>query len=155
MAMSKKKIDSESLTLKKVKGYTFSSYLAINEMKLARLEMPGSNLNEKYEIEDDIRLAKQTLFNIKYDRLTKPDKDGTPTGIIIKKYIANLFMRGLHLKGNETLWARFSCGEVTFRSRYPEEQINLRVLEDMNQAMQKQQEEYEIRMANGNVEDFF
>lgn len=149
------KPDSIDAAIKKAQGFTFMTYLVSLEMTLARLEMPGSNRTKKNETEINLRMAKRSRFEITHNRLTSPDKYGTPTGNLMRKYMANLFMRGLHLKGNETMWGRFSCGEVVFRSRYAEEDINPRVLEDLNQALQKRKEEYEIRMANGNIDDFF
>ncbi len=150
------KPDSIDLAIKKVQGLTFMTHILSLEMSLARLEMPGSNLTKKNETEIILRMAKRSLFSITYNRLTSPDKYGTPTGNIMRKYMANLFMRGLHLKGNETMWCRFSCREVVFRSRRPDAQINLKVLEELNQALQKCNEEYKIRMANQNwEEDFF
>ncbi len=150
------KPDTVNIALKKAKGYTYKTYLASMEMLLARLEMPDSDPTEKTVIEHHVNLAKHRQFTTINSRLTSPDIHCTPTGGVIRKYVSYLLMRGIHLKGNETLWARFSGEEVIFYSVCPEDKVNPRVLEDLNQALQKRKEEYEIRMESGNwVEEFF
>jgi len=150
------KPDSIDFAIKKAQGFTFITHVVSLEMTLARLEMPGSNLTKKNEIEINLRMAKRSLFGIIYNRLTSPDKYGTPTGNLMRKYMANLFMRGLYLRGNETMWARFSDYTVLYRNRDPITNTNNpRILEDLEQAMKKRKEEYYIRIENGNLEDFF
>ena len=152
----KEKPDTVNIALKKAKGYTFKTYLASMEMLLARLEMPGSDPTEKTVIEHHVNLAKHRQFTVINSRLTSPEKYGTPTGNLIRKYVSYILMKGIHLKGNETLWARFSGEEVIFYSVCPEDKVNPKVLEDLNQALKKRKEEYEIRIASGNLEeDFF
>ncbi len=152
----KQKPDTVNIALKKARGYTFQTYLASMEMLLARLEMPDSDPTEKEVIEHHVNLAKHRQFTVINSRLTSPDIHCTPTGNLIRKYVSYLLMRGIHLKGNETLWARFSDEEVIFYSVCLEDKVNPRVLEDLNQALQKRKEEYENRIASGNwEEDFF
>jgi hypothetical protein len=150
------KPDKVGIALKKAKGYTFKTYLASLEMLLARLEMPGSDPTEKTVIENHVNMAKHRQITVINSRLTSPDIHCTPTGNLIRKYVSYLLMRGIHLKGNETLWARFSGEEVIFYSVCLEDKVNPRVLEDLNQALQKRKEEYDIRIESGNwEEDFF
>ncbi len=148
--------DSIDVAIKKAQGFTFMTHVVSLEMELARLEIPGSNLTKKNEIDINLRMAKRSLFGIIYNRLSSPDKYGTPTGNLMRKYMSNLFMRGLYLRGNETMWCRFSDYTVLYRNRDPITNTNNpRILEDLNQALQKRKEEYEIRMASGNWEDDF
>jgi hypothetical protein len=47
--------------------------------------------------------------------LNEKEKNGTPTGIVMRNYMANLFSRGLKLMDNETMWARFSHDKLSAR----------------------------------------
>jgi len=63
-------------------------------------------------VQQQKRLFK-TLVEIKHLELNRKEENGTPTGIIMRKYMTNLFDRGLKLMENETMWARFSCGQLS------------------------------------------
>lgn len=87
------------------KIYTFTSYIIRCEIEVARIEDGNSRKKEALE---NLEYAKQMMFDMKYNKLAnKETENGTPTGIIMRKYINNLFSRGLHLDGNETLYGRF------------------------------------------------
>jgi hypothetical protein len=51
--------------------------------------------------------------------LNEKEKNGTPTGIVMRNYMANLFGRGLKLMDNETMWARFSRDKLSARRGKP------------------------------------
>jgi hypothetical protein len=54
----------------------------------------------------------QTLINIKQLELSQKEKNGTPTGVIMRKRMTNFFDNGYTLLENETMWAKFSFGEI-------------------------------------------
>ena len=132
-----KKVGVE-MALKKAMSYSFSSYIASKEMEIARLEMPGTTPEEKEEVIEEVFLAKNTLLQIAYHRLTIAERDnGTPTGIIMRNYMINLFRKGFKLKDNETMWARFSFGRILSFERKPMTtlQVKEEVLNDLIKAM--------------------
>ena len=47
-----------------------------------------------------------------FQLFTKKEVNGTPTGIIMRKYIRGLFNQGYTMLENETLWAKFSLGKL-------------------------------------------
>jgi len=62
----------------------------------------------------------KTVFAIKYNGLTtKEVVDGTPTGIIMRNYLSNLFKRGLKIHCNGSLWCRFSNDKLLDYRRKP------------------------------------
>jgi hypothetical protein len=134
------KKDGAETALKKARMYSFSTYIVNKEMDIARLEMPGSNPEAKEEAIEEFVLAKKTLLQILYHKSTKKETDnGTPTGIIMRKYMYNLFRKGLKLRGNETMWARFSFGEILSCERQPMTTLQLKpeVLCDLTKAMKQ------------------
>ena len=67
-------------------------------------------------VQQQKRLLK-TLVEIRNLELNRNEQNGTPTGIIMRKYMTNLFDRGLKLMENETMWARFSFSYNQLSSR--------------------------------------
>jgi hypothetical protein len=62
-------------------------------------------------------LQKIALSN-KYYLLSAPESvHGTPSCICIRGYMSNLSVRGIQLRDYETLWAKFSYGEIRNRLR--------------------------------------
>ena len=63
------------------------------------------------------QLQKIALSN-KYYLLSAPESvHGTPSCICIRNYMISLFMRGIQFRDHETLWAKFSYGEIRDRHR--------------------------------------
>lgn len=63
------------------------------------------------------RLKKKYLSN-NYYLLSAPESvHGTPSCICIRNYMISLFMRGIQFRDHETLWAKFSYGEIRDRHR--------------------------------------
>lgn len=58
-------------------------------------------------------------FLQKYTELTKKEENGTPTCVIIRKYITNLLSSGFKLMDNETMCVKFSCGQLSTRRHKP------------------------------------
>lgn len=58
----------------------------------------------------------KTLMTIKQLELRQKEKNGTPTGVIMRKSMTNFFDRGYTLLENETMWAKFSFGEICGRN---------------------------------------
>jgi len=98
----------------------------IEELRMMKEQDPI--LKEEW-VQQQKRLFK-TLVEIKHLELNHKEENGTPTGIIMRKYMTNLFDRGLKLMENETMWARFSYSQLsTMRSKplllHPEVRIEL------------------------------
>ena len=58
----------------------------------------------------------KTLINIKQLELSQKEENGTPTGVIMRKSMTDFFDRGYTLLENETMWAKFSFGEICGRN---------------------------------------
>lgn len=93
--------------IKSTKLRTIRSYLGwaiTEEVKLMKNPEPDQDQLLK-------RLFEQYLDN-RLVILTKKEENGTPTGIIMRKYIRGLFNQGYTMLENETLWAKFSLGKL-------------------------------------------
>ena len=86
--------------------------VAYVELKFAK-EMQLNNAKLlKFE-----ELQKIALSN-KYYLLSAPESvHGTPSCICIRNYMISLFMRGIQFRDHETLWGKFSYGEIRNRHR--------------------------------------
>lgn len=91
----------------------------------------------------------------KLDELNTEEKNGTPTAIIVKKYMNIVLRRGVSLMKNETMWAKFSCGEILSYSGLPltVSEVKPEVLDDLNNALKELYEEYGIKEIEWNKED--
>ena len=70
----------------------------------------------KQERSQKQKILLQTLINIKQLELRQKEKNGTPTGVIMRKKMTILFDKGYTLLENETMWAKFSFGEICGRN---------------------------------------
>lgn len=121
--------------------WTFLGWIVGQEVNGFKIQDPDLKRLRADEIE---RFYKSKLENKIHELATK-EENGTPTGIIIRKYMTNLFGHGFRLMENETMWARFSCGELLSRpTRQPltVKQVKPEVLNDLNKAMKEFQEQY-------------
>jgi hypothetical protein len=138
-----KKYNNE-IIMKRKMNYTLNTFIVLKEIDLAKLSIPGTNSELKKQAEIDLQMGIKSHFNVKYNWLTRSEKHGTPTGIIIRKYMIKLFMKGFYLKGNETMWARFSNYKVLDSHGFPMEVNNPSVIQDLQQAMQQRIIEYKL-----------
>ena len=72
--------------------------------------------------------------------LTKKEENGTPTCIIMRKYIRGLFNQGYTMLENETLWAKFSLGKLISgynRTPLTIRQIKPEVLDELMKALEE------------------
>jgi hypothetical protein len=69
-------------------------------------------LDLRAEHERIVQMCFETYLDNRMDILTKKEENGTPTGIIMRKYIRCLFNQGYTMLENETLWAKFSLGKL-------------------------------------------
>ena len=88
-------------------------------------------------VQQQKRLLK-TLVEIRNLELNRNEENGTPTGIIMRKYMTNLFDRGLKLMENETMWARFSfsCSQLSSRRSEPlllQPEVRVELTEALNE----------------------
>jgi hypothetical protein len=103
-------------TFKKYNRFgSFLGYCVIEELRLMKEQDPTLKAEG---IQNQKRL-RQTLVEIRQFELNRKEENGTPTGIIMRKYMTNLFDRGLKLMENETMWARFSFGQLSSRRSEP------------------------------------
>ena len=69
-------------------------------------------LDLRAEHERIVQMCFEAYLDNRMDILTKKEENGTPTGIIMRKYIRCLSNNRCTLLENETLWAKFSLGEL-------------------------------------------
>ena len=97
--------------IKSSKPRRIRSYLGwavTEEVKLFKLQDPDL----RAEQEEVVKRCFNTCFDINISDLTEREENGTPTSVIMRKYMKNLFKQGYTKLENETLWAKFSCGEL-------------------------------------------
>ncbi len=86
--------------------------VAYVELKFAKEMQLNNGKLLKFE-----ELQKIALSN-KYYLLSAPESvHGTPSCICIRGYMSKLSVRGIQLRDHETLWAKFSYGEIRNRLR--------------------------------------
>ncbi len=90
----------------------FGSFLGLCVIEELRMIKEQDPILKAEGVQQQKRLL-QTLVEIKHLELNYKEENGTPTGIIMREYMTNLFDRGLKLMENETMWARFSCGQLS------------------------------------------
>ena len=97
-------------TFKKYNRFgSFSGLCVIEELRMMKEQDP---VLKAEGVQQQKRLL-QTLVEIKHLELNHKEENGTPTGIIMREYMTNLFDRGLKLMENETMWARFSYSQLS------------------------------------------
>ena len=117
------------------KIFTFSSYIIRCEIEVIKIEDGNPRKEEALE---NLGYAKQMMFDMKYNKLTTKDtENGTPTGIIMRKYVANLVKKGFILEGNQTMWGRFSCGEIKSMRKNGPLILQKNVRADLEEAMSR------------------
>jgi len=97
--------------IKSSKPRRIRSYLGwavTEEVKMFKLQDPDL----RAEQEEIVKRCFNTCFDIKLSDLTEKEENGTPTGVIMRGYIKDLSRKGYTKLENETLWAKFSCGEL-------------------------------------------
>jgi len=109
------------------------------EVKLFKLQDPDL----RAEQERIVQMCFEAYLDNRLDILTKKEENGTPTGIIMRKYIRGLFNQGYTMLENETLWAKFSLGElINGYNRRPLtiRQIKPEVLAELTKALEEMTE---------------
>jgi len=128
--------------IKSTKLRTIRSYLGwavTEEVKLFKLQDPDL----RAEQERIVKRCFDTSFDIKLSDLTEKEENGTPTGVIMRKYIKDLLRKGYTKLENETLWAKFSFGElINGYNRRPLtiRQIKPEVLAELTEALEEMTE---------------
>lgn len=87
---------------------SFLGWCIREELKLLKIEYPYLTAKSEQIVNKNF----QTHFDIKISDLTAEQENGTPSGIVMRKYIKNLLKKGYVIVENETIWAKFSCGEL-------------------------------------------
>jgi len=122
------------------KIFTFTSYIIRCEIEVARIEDGNSRKKEALE---NLEYAKQMMFDMKYNKLAnKETENGTPTGIIMRKYVADLVKKGFILEGNQTMWGRFSCTKIKSIMKNGALILQQNVRADLEEAMKQRILEY-------------
>lgn len=86
-----------------------------NTLMYAELKF-AKNLNLDHFLKFE-QLQKIALSNKYYLLLARESVHGTPSCICIRGYISNLFIRGIQFRDHETLWSKFSYGEIRNKQR--------------------------------------
>ena len=110
-------------------------------------EVKGFKIQDPYlkaQQEEIVKKMSDAYLDSKLDELNTEEQNGTPTAIIVKKYMITVFRRGVSLMKNETMWAKFSCGEILSYSGRPltVSEVKPEVLDDLNNALKELQKEY-------------
>jgi hypothetical protein len=108
-------------------------YIVNRELVVARYQVDSDLGREELRRLDTI---KRVHLRLKYTRLT--DKEmiyGTPTAIIIRNYVAKLLRQGIELREDETMWAKFSYGQLLDKYRKPMTNLPRRIKHDLFKAM--------------------
>jgi len=87
---------------------SFLGWAVTEEAKLFKLRDPDLRADQ----EQVVKRCFETCFEFKLEDLTEKEENGTPTGVIMRGYIKDLSRRGYTKLENETLWAKFSHGEL-------------------------------------------
>jgi hypothetical protein len=132
-----KAVIKSSKPRKTVRSYL--GWVVTEELKLIKNQNPDLR-------EDQERIVKtisKTYLDIRLSDLTEEEENGTPTGVIMRKYIKNLLKKGYKLLKNETIWAKFSCGELI--SNYNHRPLTIRqikpeVFADLTKALNEMTE---------------
>ncbi len=101
-----KAIIKSSKPRKYVRSYL--GWTATEELKLIKNQDPDLRADQ----ERIVKTCLKTYLDIRLSDLTEEEENGTPTGVIMRKYIKNLLKKGYKLLKNETIWAKFSFGEI-------------------------------------------
>jgi hypothetical protein len=94
-----------------IRANSFGSILGLYVIEELQTMKEQDPILKQERIQKEKRLL-QTLMNIKQLELSQKEKNGTPTGIIMRKYMTNFFDKGYTMLENETMWAKFSFGKI-------------------------------------------
>jgi hypothetical protein len=122
-----------SSVYKKANMVNLGGYIVNRELVVARYQVDSDLGREELRRLDTI---KRVHLRLKYTRLT--DKEmiyGTPTAIIIRNYVAKLLRQGIELREDETMWAKFSYGQLLDKYRKPMTNLPRRIKHDLFKAM--------------------
>lgn len=123
--------DSYTSVYKKANMPNYEGYIVNRELRLARCI-------EDKEFERHLNNIKNVNLRLKYERYCEQEMIyGTPTAIIMKNYMTKLQRQGLHLRENETLWAKYSYGQLLDKYRNPMISLSKRIQNDLYEAMDK------------------
>ena len=87
---------------------SYLGWVVREELKLIKNQDPDLRADQ----ERVVKTLSKTYLEIRLCALTDEEENGTPTGVIIRRYIKNLLERGYTLLKDDTIWAKFSCGEL-------------------------------------------
>jgi len=113
----------------------------INAVVYAELKF-AKNLHIDHSLMIILERLQKAVVKYYYHLLSAPESvHGTPSCICIRGYISKLFLRGIQLRDHETLWAKFSYGEI--RNRFHNNMTKLlcpTVKNDLTKAMKEMKE---------------
>jgi hypothetical protein len=110
-----------SSVYKKANMVNLGGYIVNRELTVARYQVDSDLGREELRRLDTV---KRVHLRLKYTRLTDNEMiHGTPTCIIIRNHLVKLLRQGIQLREDETLWAKFSYGQLLDKYRKP--MINL------------------------------
>ena len=87
---------------------SFLGWAVTEELKMLKNQDPELRANQAPIVKKNF----ETHLNIKWHDLTAEEENGSPTGVIMRKYIRNILKQGYTIVENETIWAKFSYGEL-------------------------------------------
>jgi len=113
---------------------SYLGWTVTEELKLIKNQDSSLRANQ----ERIVKACLKTYLDIRISDLTEEEENGTPTGVIMRKYIKILSKKGYLLSKNDTIWAKFSLGELicNYNKRpLTIRQINPEVFADLTKAL--------------------
>ena len=112
---------------------SFLGWVISEEYKGFKIKDPIVRENQFHQV----KLYYKTQFNIRQLELKAEETNGTPSGIVIRKYMKSWHKKGLTLMDNESMWAKFSGGVLLKKNkeRFTTKEMNKEVCEDLTKAM--------------------
>ena len=113
---------------------SYLGWCTVEQLKMFKIQDPDL----RAEQEQIVKRISKTYLDIKVSDRTAKEENGTPTGVIMREYVQNLLKKGYTLIENETIWAKFSGGEII--SGYNRRPLTIRqvkpeVLADLTEAL--------------------
>ncbi len=122
-----------SSVYKKAKMVNLGGYIVHRELQIARYK---SDCDLKKECQQQLDTIKSAHLRLKYTRLASKEMiHGTSTCIIMRNYITKLLRQGVNLREDETLWAKYSYGQLLDKYRKPMTKLPRSIQTDLFNAM--------------------
>jgi hypothetical protein len=101
--VSPKKFEHE---FRRAKAYTFDAHIVVRELIVAMCWFMPENAPERVAAIQDLMEAKQVKLDGLVSRLTAKEKNGTPSGVCLRRYLDRLREHGFTMLDTQTFWSK-------------------------------------------------